>query len=67
MGRIKTKAIKRISRGLFAREPEMFSSDFAINKKVLGEEMSSKKNRNMIAGYIARLKKNNKKILKENE
>ena len=67
MGRIKTKAIKRTAIGLVDREPEMFKEEFGPNKLILGKEMPSKKVRNMIAGYITRLKRNNKKILAENE
>jgi ribosomal protein S17E len=66
MGRIKTKAVKRASTRLIARDPEMFSTEFDVNKKILGKEMPSKKVRNMIAGYIGRLKKHNKKIIQEN-
>ncbi len=65
MGRIKTKAIKRTGRGLFEKAPEIFSKNFEENKKALGNEMSSKKNRNMVAGYISRLKKQEKKIIQE--
>jgi len=65
MGRIKTKAVKRTSRQLFEKAPELFQENFDHNKRVLGNTMSSKKVRNMIAGYISRLKKSNKKILVE--
>ena len=66
MGRIKTKAIKRASIRLIARVPEIFGEEFEHNKKVLGNTtMPSKKVRNMTAGYITRLKRNNKKILSE--
>jgi ribosomal protein S17E len=67
MGRIKTKPIKRMALGLFNKEPAIFHKDFDSNKKVLGNEMPSKKTRNMVAGYLTRLKKNNKKILSEDE
>ncbi len=67
MGRIKTKAVKGAARSLVAREPSLFKEDFEVNKKVLGKEMPSKRTRNMIAGYISRLKKQNKNILPENE
>jgi ribosomal protein S17E len=67
MGRIKTKAIKRIALGIFGKEPGVIGSDFESNKKMLGKEMPSKKTRNMVAGYVTRLKKNDKKILEENE
>ena len=66
MGRIKTKAVKRASTRLIARDTELFTPEFNHNKMVLGREMPSKKVRNMIAGYIARLKKHNKNIIQEN-
>jgi ribosomal protein S17E len=66
MGRIKTKAIKRTARSLVDKGEELFKEDFESNKKILGNVMPSKRTRNMIAGYITRLKKNNKKILPEN-
>lgn len=65
MGRIKTKPIKRASSQLVSKSPELFTEDFEHNKKALGKEMPSKKVRNMIAGYIARLKKQNQKLIKE--
>lgn len=67
MGRIKLKPIKRMALDLFDKEPELFHKDFDSNKKVLGDEMPNKKTRNLVAGYLTRLKKNNKKILSENE
>ncbi len=67
MGRIKTKPVKRMARGLFEKDSEMFHKDFDSNKKLLGNELPSKKTRNIVAGYLTRLKKNNKKILSENE
>lgn len=65
MGRIKTKPIKRAGAGLVEAAPELFNSDFEHNKKVLGRDMPSKKVRNMIAGYISRVKKNTKKLIQE--
>lgn len=65
MGRIKTKPIKRTSEKLVEKSPELFSEDFEYNKKILGNTMQSKKVRNMVAGYIARLKKQNRKIIRE--
>ena len=55
MGRIKTKRIKRYTR-MVMKEAE-FSSDFAANKKVFMTVAvaHSKKIRNIIAGYAARL------------
>ncbi len=65
MGRIKTSAIKRASRQLVDRSPEIFSEDFSHNKVILADNMSSKRVRNKIAGQVARLKKQNQKIIKE--
>ena len=57
MGKIKTGLIKRTSQRLLKEEGLEFSEDFEKNKKMLGKEMPSKKVRNQIAGYIARLKR----------
>jgi ribosomal protein S17E len=65
MGRIKTKPIKKASNNLVEKSAELFTEDFEQNKKALGNTMPSKKVRNMIAGYIARLKKQNRKLIKE--
>lgn len=57
MGRIKSTLVKRTSRKLMAGN-DSFTSDFEEVKKVLGNNtMPSKRIRNMVAGYIARLKK----------
>jgi len=56
MGKIKTKLIKRTSRTLL-KEGVEFSEDFKKNKLILGNTMPSKKIRNQIAGYLARLKR----------
>lgn len=63
MGRIKTKLAKRTSRELVARTPESFEKEFGANKKALGQTMPSKRLRNIIAGYITRLKKADKKLI----
>lgn len=65
MGRIKSKLIKRTSRQLLESSPESFGKTFEENKKSLGNILPSKKMRNKIAGYIARVKKNTKKIIEE--
>jgi len=65
MGRIKTTMIKRTSEQLLVMQPEIFDETFEHNKKVLGSTMPSKRMRNKIAGYIGRLKKNNRKIIEE--
>ena len=63
MGRIKSKLIKRTSRQLIENSDESFEKTFEKNKKTLGKILSSKKMRNKIAGYIARIKKNTKTII----
>lgn len=65
MGRIKSKLIKRTARQLIEKTPESFGKEFNGNKKALGSILSSKKTRNQIAGYITRIKKNSKNLIKE--
>ncbi len=59
MGRIKTTQIKRVGNKLVRQHRDKFSKDFDTNKKVLPEyvNVGSKKLRNILAGYIARLMK----------
>jgi len=58
MGRIKTKQIKRIALQLIELHRDKFKNNFEDNKKLVEEfaEIPSKKMRNVIAGYITRLK-----------
>lgn len=56
MGRIKSALVKRTAKKLLTQE-HSFSSEFEEDKKILGSTMPSKRIRNMIAGYIARLRK----------
>lgn len=65
MGRIKQMMVKRASKELVVRESG-FGEEFHGNKRILGSTMPSKKVRNKIAGYIARLKKA-QRIAKEEE
>ena len=58
MGRIKSTLVKRTARTLL--KEDIFSDSFEKDKKILGNTMPSKKVRNKIAGYIARLKKREK-------
>ncbi|PNX46832.1 MAG: hypothetical protein BV456_11770 [Thermoplasmata archaeon M8B2D] len=67
MGRIKQKLIKRTSRQLLENSPDSFGVTFEENKVSLGDTLPSKRVRNKIAGYIARLKKNTKTIIDDNE
>ena len=59
MGRIKTMLIKRTTEDLMGRYGNEFTPNFDENKKVLSRKtiISSKKMRNVIAGYATRLKK----------
>mgnify|MGYP001562306452 CR=1 FL=1 len=57
MGRIKSKIVKRTAKTLLAVENNMFTDKYEDNKRVLANLMPSKKVRNQVAGYIARLKK----------
>jgi small subunit ribosomal protein S17e len=67
MGRIKTTLIKRTSRELLAKSPDSFKETFKENKKALGSVLPSKKMRNKIAGYIARIKRNTKTIIDDKD
>jgi small subunit ribosomal protein S17e len=66
MGRIKTTLIKRTARQLVEKSGENFSKDFAENTSALGSSLLSKRMRNMIAGYVTRIKKNTKKVIDDN-
>lgn len=56
MGKIKSKQVKRAVHALLSESIEL-SSDFEMNKKILGSEMPSKKMRNKMAGYASRYSK----------
>jgi small subunit ribosomal protein S17e len=59
MGRIKTTLIKRNTLKMFSLYKDKFTTDFVKNKLLVNElaEFQSKKLRNVIAGYVTRLKK----------
>lgn len=59
MGRIKTTVIKNKGQKLFSKHNEEFTNDFNQNKKVIDKltRIPSKKIRNILAGYVTRLKK----------
>lgn len=59
MGRIKSTLIKRTAEKLMLGQE--FADNFEKNKKILGESMPSKRIRNILAGYITRLKKSHAK------
>jgi len=64
MGKIKTKLVKKTSTILLNKGVEL-EEDFEKNKKILKDVAPSKKVRNQIAGYLVRLKKQ-ERIEKEN-
>ncbi|MHC1585993.1 MAG: 30S ribosomal protein S17e [Candidatus Hecatellaceae archaeon] len=57
MGRIRTGLVKRISRSLVEKYPNLFTTDYERNKEILGHvlEVDSKKLKDQIAGYITHL------------
>jgi len=57
VGKVRPDIIKRTCRELIHRFPEVFTTDFETNKKLLPKYTSilSKKVRNRIAGYIVSL------------
>ena len=59
MGRIKTTLVKRISSDLMERHGQQFKTSFEDNKVLVAElaDIPSKKMRNVVAGYVPRLKK----------
>ena len=59
MGKIRTVIIKKISKELIEKYPNIFVSDFDRNKELLNKytEIDSKHLRNRIAGYIVSLLK----------
>jgi small subunit ribosomal protein S17e len=64
-GKVRTDLEKKIARELVERFPEKFTTDFENNKKLVESltNISSKKLRNKVAGYITQLqnqKKQNK-------
>ena len=67
MGRIKSSLIKRTSRQLIENSDESFGKTFEENKKAIKNTLPSKKMRNKIAGYIARIKTNRKTIIDDIE
>lgn len=57
MGRIKTMLIKRTTNKLVKEYPTVFKKNFEENKELVGLylDTSSKKLRNVVAGYVTRL------------
>jgi len=59
MGRIKTQLVKRKTKEIMAEHEGEFTEDFEKNKELVSKfaDIPSKKLRNVIAGYVTRLKK----------
>ncbi len=64
MGKVRTVLIKNVSKELINKYPNVFTTDFEINKRLLDKylEIDSKHLRNRISGYIVNLLK-----IRENE
>lgn len=62
MGRIRTRLIKRTANELVSKHKTQFTESFDHNKKTVDEvsEVSTKKLRNKIAGYVTKLVKTTK-------
>lgn len=63
MGRIKSTAVKVLARDLMEEHGSKFVADFDKNKIVVGQvrEIDSKKIRNVLTGYITKVKTKEKK------
>jgi small subunit ribosomal protein S17e len=59
MGKVRTVLIKNISKELITKYPNVFTTDFEKNKRLLNKylEVDSKHLRNRISGYIVNLLK----------
>ena len=57
MGKVRTLLIKHVSKELISKYPNVFTTDFEENKKLLDKyvEIDSKHLRNRISGYIVNL------------
>jgi small subunit ribosomal protein S17e len=57
LGKVRTEQVKRIARELVEMYEDKFTTDFENNKKLVDAltNISSKKLRNRVAGYTARL------------
>jgi small subunit ribosomal protein S17e len=59
MGKVRTVLIKNVSKELIHKYPNVFTTDFEINKRLLDKylDIDSKHLRNRISGYIVNLLK----------
>lgn len=58
MGKGRTDTVKKAARNLLEKFPDKFTTDFEQNKKVVAGilEVKTKKLRNLIVGYLTRIK-----------
>ena len=58
MGKVRTDTVKRAARELVEKFPDRFTNEYEANKLAVNELMRapSKKLRNLIAGYVPRMK-----------
>jgi len=66
MGKIKSRMVKRTAEKLMDEDIGL-SEDFNRNKNIIGKQAPSKKLRNKIAGYISRLKRQEKEKQERNK
>jgi small subunit ribosomal protein S17e len=59
MGKVRTILIKKVSKELINKYPDVFTTDFEKNKKLIDKylEVDSKHLRNRISGYVVNLMK----------
>lgn len=57
MGKVRSEQVRRIVQGLLDQNPDKFTTDFENNKKVMESLtiISSKRLKNIVAGYATRL------------
>lgn len=65
MGRIKTQLSKRVTLELYKKHKDKFTKSFEENKEKVKNllKLPSKKQLNIVSGYVTRLSKGDKKIL----
>ncbi len=59
MGKVRTILIKNVSKELISKYPDVFTTDFEENKRLLDKylEIDSKHLRNRISGYLVNILK----------
>ena len=58
MGKVRIAAVKKVARELVERYPNMLTTNYEANKKVLADlvDAKTKRLRNRVVGYVTRLK-----------